>query len=321
MWLSLIIISIIYIPYFLVIRGVGRLWINMDIEDPESFSEDIVQFSVVIPFRNEKSNLSQLIKRLNEQLDSWSEVILVDDHSSDGGESEVAAFIQDLPNFKLILNNGEGKKDALTSGIDYSANSWIVTLDADVRISATWGKEILKRIDGQDDMVILPVTLENDRSVLQKFDVFDFLILQGFTFCYARNRKPFLANGAHLAFKKSTWNEVNGYSSHNYLASGDDVFLLESFKKHGKIISWEWSKELTVRTSVNSDFNSFIKQRIRWGSKTSKLDSKELKTLSVLILAANSALLVLFIFLYPFYITFVGIATLVVKPTWKGRKI
>jgi hypothetical protein len=42
-----------------------------------------------------------------------------------------------------------------------------------------------------------------------------------------RNRKGFMCNGANLAYKKSLFQELNGFQGNDTIASGDDVFLLQ----------------------------------------------------------------------------------------------
>jgi cellulose synthase/poly-beta-1,6-N-acetylglucosamine synthase-like glycosyltransferase len=78
-----------------------------------------------------------------------------------------------------------------------------------------------------------------------------------------------MCNGANLAFKKSIYDAVQGYNTHIQFSSGEDVFLLESFKKiNPSSIKYELSRELIVKTTAQNSFKNFINQRIRWASKT-----------------------------------------------------
>lgn len=361
MWIELVIILAIYAPYYLFIKRIASDWI----QDSSSVSsaEAPSGVSIIIPFRNEVAKISVLISILKEQVSSDSEVILVDDNSYDGSEKAVAKEIAGFPNFQLVFSSKEGKKAALSQGIRQAKSEWIITLDADVLPSDGWYEAVKHKLHPKAAMVILPVTLMGDKTLVQKFDVFDFLALQGFTFSQSLANEPFLANGAHLAFKKEAWQSVGGYQLNAELASGDDVFLLEAFRKKGKPIKRAWSPKLLVETEVNSNLLKLVNQRIRWGSKTSQIDSVEARKFSIIIAVANVLLVVLALFgslsmaflgllakyvadysfivpvlkryqrkdlikflpffalYYPFYITFVGIATLVIKPIWKGRRV
>jgi hypothetical protein len=53
------------------------------------------------------------------------------------------------------------------------------------------------------------------------------LSLQGATIGSFGIGKGFMCNGANLAYKKSLFQELNGFQGNDTIASGDDVFLLQ----------------------------------------------------------------------------------------------
>ena len=324
--------------------------------------------SIIIPFRNENGTVQKLVNQLLIQISGFEncEVILVNDHSTDGGEEAIGNL---LPyknvNFQLINAQKEGKKNALTEGIQLAKNDWIVTLDADISIPALWMDFVAKTCaNAPTDMVILPVDIFPYPKFYQKIEALEFTVLQGITFGYAQQQKPILANGAHLAFKKKAFFDFSGYSSHEHMASGDDVFFMEQLQlSESHSVGYSYYHDMSVSTEPSSSFMQLLNQKIRWGSKTFKFKSNDVKRIGVLILTANLALFPLFYFgnwrifalgffiksacdlylvlfpltarsrktllkyiplfmvVYPFYITFVSVATLFLKPKWKGRKI
>ena len=92
--------------------------------------------SVVIPVRNEGHNIKYLLTDLEKQDHADFEVIVVDDHSEDNTAHLVREVIIRDPRFRIIHNAGEGKKTALTSGIESAKGTIIITTDADCRVSA-----------------------------------------------------------------------------------------------------------------------------------------------------------------------------------------
>jgi hypothetical protein len=56
---------------------------------------------------------------------------------------------------------------------------------------------------------------------------FCLLSLQGATIGSFGIGKGFMCNGANLAYKKSLFQELNGFQGNDTIASGDDVFLLQ----------------------------------------------------------------------------------------------
>lgn len=324
-------------------------------------------FSVVIPFRNEGHNISKIVNQLMSQIHSNSpiEVYLVNDHSTDNSHSRVKELIQTRKNFHVIQSKGEGKKQALSLGIELSKNPWIVTLDADISIPNQWAKkmEILLG-NSTNDLLILPIKINGKDHLFQQIEALDFLAMQGITLGYAQKGNPIMANGAHMAFRKSAFNEVDGYQRHINIASGDDVFLLESFRNNKQYsVGYYFDRSFIASTSSSASIKELFNQKLRWAGKTSKVKNTSTLIASMLIFLANSCLILLvflglwkpflvcfalkatvdilfitpinsaykkdalykhlwlFILIYPFYITFVPLASLVYKPTWKGRKI
>ena len=81
--------------------------------------------SVVIPARNEASNLQYVLPHIPPII---SEVILVDGHSTD---DTVAVAQQLLPTIHIVEQTGEGKGDAIRAGLAASTGDIVVLLDAD----------------------------------------------------------------------------------------------------------------------------------------------------------------------------------------------
>ncbi|MFK7756839.1 MAG: glycosyltransferase [Flavobacteriales bacterium] len=364
----LLFILAIYAPYLMWAQRTHLGWQQKDQHSIKASEYHQVAVSIIIPFRNESGVIEPLIHQLLREvpMDSNSEIILIDDHSTDDGEHRVAELLPEHDTrFKLFKSKGKGKKQALTTGINLAANSWIISLDADVELPAQWFEFITKVCaNTTEDLIILPVEIYPTPRFFQKIEALEFTVLQGITFSYAQQRKAFLANGAHMAFKKQAFQDLNGYDSHAHLASGDDVFFLEQVQlSPNHSAGFSYYSDMAVATPSNPSFLHLLHQKARWASKTMAFKSKEIKRMGVLILAANLGLFALlfsgswrifllgflvksicdlylvlfpltwrsrktlskyipiFMVVYPFYITFVGVATLILKPKWKGRTV
>src|SRR6267154_2498298 len=95
--------------------------------------------SVIIPIRNERRNMEALVHGLSSQ--SYPsvnfEVIIVDDHSSDNTIENCRGRLQNLTILSLAENEN-GKKAALTHGINFAKGDIIATTDADCLLSPEW---------------------------------------------------------------------------------------------------------------------------------------------------------------------------------------
>mgnify|MGYP003630415775 CR=1 FL=1 len=235
-------------------------------------------FSVVIPFRNEAENLTVLLQSLSEinYPKELFEVILINDSSSDDFEPIIADFKQNKPIPIRVLDNvrksGSPKKDALNVGIDNSKFDWIVTTDADCVVPQEWLKLFNKRILAQKSRFIAaPVGfLDGENYMLSNFQKLDFLSLQGATMGAFNLQRPFMCNGANIAFAKAEFARLKGYEGNDSIASGDDVFLMKKFIEVDKSsVSYIQSAEAVVLTQPQLSWKALIEQRKRWASKAS----------------------------------------------------
>ena len=68
-------------------------------------------------------------------------------------------------------------------------------------------------------------------NLLSSFQITENIALTAITAGFCGINRPFMCNGANLAFTKHAYIEVNGYSNNFHISSGEDVFLLEDLKK------------------------------------------------------------------------------------------
>lgn len=98
---------------------------------------DRPRYSVVVPICNEEETLSELAGRLQRVLDTLdgpSEVILVDDGSTDASYLLMAGLASQDDRFKSVrLSRNFGHQIAITAGLDLAAGDAIVVMDGDLQ--------------------------------------------------------------------------------------------------------------------------------------------------------------------------------------------
>ena len=87
--------------------------------------EQHITVSVLIPARNEASNLQYALPRIPAYV---YEVVLIDGHSTDGTIAEARRL---RPDIRIVEQTGWGKGDAIRTGLAKATGDIIVTLDAD----------------------------------------------------------------------------------------------------------------------------------------------------------------------------------------------
>ncbi|MEO7282774.1 MAG: glycosyltransferase, partial [Gelidibacter sp.] len=83
-------------------------------------------------------------------------------------------------------------------------------------------------------------------------------------------KKPFLCNGANLAYKKELFKTLNGFQGNTEIASGDDVFLLEKATRNKAMkVAYLKCEQAVVLSSALTSRKDLIEQRVRWAAKSS----------------------------------------------------
>ncbi len=232
-----------------------------------------VRFSIIIPCRNEADNIQPCIDGILAQTYNAShvEIILIDDHSEDNSWQIMERLAQNHENIHTHrLSDQLGKKAALKTGIDNARFEWIVTRDADTGTGKDWLAGINANIERRPDkkLWILPVVSSTVESFLQKCFSIEFLSLVASGLASAAGAKPIMANGANLVFQRSVFIEMGGYSSHEHISSGDDLFLLMAVNKsHKDSIGVSAQKGVIATTPMPNMVSDWFSQRIRWGGK------------------------------------------------------
>jgi biofilm PGA synthesis N-glycosyltransferase PgaC len=244
-------------------------------------STDQIAATILVPFRNEKETLANLVASF-ESLSypkDLIEIILINDHSDDG--SELYDFSNSFLNIRIIHAKGEGKKNAITEGIAKASNEIIVQTDADCEVPEYWLNYLLAPFP-EKDMVCGSVVFSN--SQLQNSEILSY---QGIGKAANHMRTPFLCNAANMAYRKSTFQDLGGFNDNISISSGDDVYLLRSFSKAKKEIAYTLNEKCCVKTKAERSPGKYLKQRVRWASKTKKGQSFDVVLAGIVVFLTN----------------------------------
>jgi cellulose synthase/poly-beta-1,6-N-acetylglucosamine synthase-like glycosyltransferase len=261
--------------------------------------------SIIIPARNEANNIgycitSLLIQNYPQEL---FEIIVVDDHSTDGTTGVVEGFQHgNITCIRLVDHIDDTeivayKKKALSTAITMARGQLIITTDADCVAGPDWLRHLVAMYEmEQPVMIVAPVDFITPNSNVGIFQSLDFMSMQGITAATHRLGLGNMCNGANLAFTREAYHTVHGYEGIDRLASGDDYLLMMKMQKAfpGRI-SYLKSQAAIMRTLPQPDWGSFLQQRIRWASKSGKYDDKKLTFVLALVYLYNLFFLLLVI--------------------------
>ena len=254
-------------------------------------------FSIVVPFRNEKENLPNLLHSISllNYPKELVEIILVDDDSEDEFRIQNLEFrIQIIKN---IRKSNSPKKDAIETAIKIARNNWIITTDADCLVQKNWLTTFDQYIqENEVEMLASGVCYVPKSGFLSAFQNLDFLSLQGATIGSFGIENPFMCNGANFAYSKQFFKELNGFQGNEMIASGDDVFLLQkAVSVAPKKVGFLLAKESIVATKPVVTWTELFQQRVRWASKSTGYSSSYGKLLALVVFGGNLVWIISFL--------------------------
>ncbi len=366
----MIVVGIIALIHVVIICWLRLTWNQIRSFTPGGHST--VKMSVIIPVRNEASNISRLLEDLKcQDYDPENfEVIVVNDHSTDDTAKIVEETTAECSEkFKLVhLSEEKGKKAAATLGVQEARGEYLLCTDGDCRLPKTWISTYAAFIKLHNPYMITGPVKMIGSHFFDKVQAMDFSSLQAFGATTLNQGMATSCNGANMAYSKAAFLEVDGYKGNENLASGDDEFLLQKiFAQYPDKVLFMKSRAAIVETLPKSNLKDFIQQRVRWTSKWRFYDDFWMRVSWVFIFVdfvsvffLSGAMLLGYIhwlpgaallmgrwtaemwylrgpvsflrisgnvfhlftvsFIYPFYVLFLGFASIFGAYSWKGRR-
>ncbi len=228
--------------------------------------------TVLIPARNEAGRIASLLDALARQTYPHFDVIVIDDHSTDGTAEAVRPFLSGR--VRLIRPQAEAaqssKKKAIEAGVQAAAGALIVTTDADCLPTPRWLETMASFYEQTGARFIAaPVRFTTDGSLLHNFQALDFLMLQGITGASVATGFHSMCNGANLAYTKEAFLAVDGFAGIDRIATGDDLLLMHKIQRRfPSDVHYLKCPDAIVTTPPMPTWSAFLNQRRRWASKS-----------------------------------------------------
>ncbi|MBN1448604.1 MAG: glycosyltransferase [Bacteroidetes bacterium] len=273
------------------VPGVPAAQSGRDLSATESIvvsDEALPTVTVLVPMRNEEDTIPDCIHSLllQDYAAGKMAVILIDDHSEDGTREAAHGAVGGDPRFRVLApaDGVEGKKEALTAGVAHADTEIIVTTDADCRHDALWLRHLVRPFTDGADVCAGPVVFDRRRTLFSRLQALEFLGLVGVGAGFFGIGYPRLCNGANFAYRRELFSTVGGYEGNEGIHSGDDEFLLHKIVyRHGGHAAFVTHPAAMVRTRGPESMRDFLRQRIRWASKTRRYEDGRFVSFLVLL--------------------------------------
>lgn len=232
--------------------------------------------SVVVAARNEERRLPGLLADLAAQTYPAFEAIVVDDRSTDATANLVRAAAQKYPErFRLIqqmhVPNGKSpKKSALQKGVEAGRGEILLLTDADCRVKPGWVAGMVGLFGPHVSMVLgySELMITRQSSLFERVQSFEFMTLVTTMAASANLNWPLGASGQNLAYRRTIFDQVGGYTSVLDRIAGDDMLMLQLIKRapDGGCVVYADAPETRNRTYPEPSWQAFRNQRARWAS-------------------------------------------------------
>ena len=240
-------------------------------------TDDAPFVSVIVAARNEEAYIEGCLERLASQTYPCEcyEILVVDDESADRTLEIARSAEARYPNvIALAVGNAfpemAAKKRPMSVGLQQARGQIILTTDADCRVPTTW---IAATVACFEDDVAAVVGYSQvlgrgeDQPFLGRLQALDFLALMSAAAGAANLGFPLAASGQNLAYRRSAFDRVGGFTRIAHRPSGDDVLLLQLMRRAGcGAVRFAMNKEAHVTTCRTETLGGFLRQRRRWAS-------------------------------------------------------
>ncbi|HXB08300.1 MAG TPA: glycosyltransferase [Puia sp.] len=308
-FLLTLICCLLFAVYGGLIAWYHQAWRALPTFNPAPVNDLATNITVLIPARNEEENIGHCLRSLAAQTYPRQkfEVIVIDDHSTDGTAAIVKQFtglpvryvsLAAIPAAKTVTAH---KKYAIETGIGMAQGELIVTTDADCLFEPDWLLTLAACYEEKGARFIAaPVRIGGGgtggrrQSLLTIFQTLDFITLQGITGAAVYKRVHSMCNGANLAYEKKAFVEVGGFAGIDHIPSGDDMLLMHKIAlRDPQRVFFLKSRHAIVSTRPETHWKGFFHQRIRWASKADRYDDKRIFWVLLLVYLVNLLFLVL----------------------------
>ena len=264
---SVLLVLLLVQAVFYILPAIGMRKKTVD----EASDADLPPVSVVIACRNELQNLKSNLQYIINQQYPEFEIVIVDDNSIDGTSeyiSELAAKISSC-SIKLVKNDGQGKKSALSCGIRIATYERLVFTDADcIPASERWISGMMTHFDEANPLVIGYGELSG-KTFAARFASYDAALIAMQYMGFASLGHAYMAVGRNIAYSRKLWDTLGGFASHSDIASGDDDLFVREAAKHIRPTICYLPEAKTV-SSAKDSIGKLLRQKSRHVSTSVK---------------------------------------------------
>ena len=193
--------------------------------------------AVVIPLYNHERFIESALRSVTEQSHQVSEIVVVDDGSTDESYRIVERVFKDKTGILLKRQENSGTAAALNHAIGASSCEWVAILNSDDVFDVGKVQRCLEIIQANPNVEIISGLIDfiDQDGVLVKDSTSNNWLNRGLKFYQKSNSLPlsilkenFIATSSNIFFKKDLWERIGGFRDYRYCNDLD--FLMRCFE-------------------------------------------------------------------------------------------
>ena len=246
--------------------------------------------SILVCARNEEQNIAECLRAILAQSYAGTlEILVANDRSTDHTATILAEFTQSNPqvrilNIEQVPTGFTPKKNAITQLAKMAQGEILLLTDADCIVPQTWVKEMVACYTDDVDWVSgysYFYEKKNCNSLLHGVDALDFLSHRTIDAAGIGLGFPITACGQNLSYRKSVFEELQGFAGVAHVTSGDDDLLMHKLAaKRPNAIRYCMQPGSFVFSRSKDTWHEVWEQRKRWASKTTQYNASAVLILS-----------------------------------------
>lgn len=264
---SLVFVSYLFCLVYVIVAGAIHRGLSRTAPGRNAESHDV---TVVIPARNEAHRIESCLAALAEQTypPERTEVIVVDDRSTDDTARRALAWSDRIPGLKVVRAT-EGplacpKKNALDAGINAGAGEIILTTDADCIPSSDWIASTVRAFDPDVGMVAGNAPLLPGRGLLSRLISLQSLVVSTLAAGSMGLGFPLTCSGRNLAYRRAAFHDAGGFGPIGHIRGGDDVLLMRRIARR---TPWRIRFNPDARVDSQPHTDGLFRRQVRYQSK------------------------------------------------------
>jgi len=237
--------------------------------NPYSQKSNSEGVTVMIAAHNEFQNLKVLIPKLFEQDYKIFDVMIVDDRSTDRTKKLLGEMMAIYPRLRSVTikytpAHVTSKKFALTLGIKVAKHDVILLTDADcIPDTDQWIRKMTAPIREDEKTFSIGFSgYEQKSGFLNNWIQFETLLTALFYMSFGLWKKPFMAVGRNLCYRKSFFMEVKAFKGLWHIQGGDDDLFVNQFAT-GRNTSIVLDPKANTTSTPKENLKEYLNQKKR----------------------------------------------------------